>query len=319
MSGLDSLPHEQQIQEILQAIERLKRQNQGAPIIQAEIAKLEQRLEHLKEVAYGSLTPWERVQISRHLQRPHALDYIENISSDFKELHGDRAFTDDRALIGGLATIDSMRCVIIGQEKGHDTPSRVEHNFGMMHPEGYRKALRLMEMAEKFSLPVISLIDTPGAYPGLEAEQRGQGRAIAFNLREMSQLKTAVIVVIVGEGNSGGALGIGVGDVVGMLEHACYSVITPEGCASILWKDSTKKSEAAKALKLNAEDLLKQGVIDHIIQEPLGGAHRNPQIVYTNVKEYILSQWQILKNIAPNVLVQQRYQKFRKMGAFALS
>lgn len=312
---METLPHEKQIQEILQAIERLKRQNEDSPVFHAEIAKLEKKLEQLKEVVYKSLTPWDRVQICRNPKRPHTLDYIQNICDNFQELCGDRTFSDDRSIIGGFATIGNMRCVIIGQEKGHDTASRVAHNFGMPQPEGYRKALRLMEMAAKFHLPVVTLIDTPGASPCLEAEERGQGRAIAYNLLQMARLETPIIVVVIGEGCSGGAIGIAVGDVIAMLEHSYYSVISPEGCASILWKDSTKKSDAAKALKLNAEDLLKHGIIDHILPEPLGGAHRDPQIVYTNVKEYILNQWNQLKDIPARALTQQRYNKFRNMGA----
>lgn len=316
---METLDHEKQIQEILQAIERLKRQNEDSPIFHAEIAKLENKLEQLKEIVYSTLTPSERVQICRNPKRPHSIDYIQNICEDFQELAGDRTFSDDRAIIGGLATIGGMRCVIVGQEKGHDTASRVAHNFGMPHPEGYRKALRLMELAAKFQLPFVSLIDTPGAYPGLEAEERGQGRAIAVNLMRMASLETPIFIVIIGEGCSGGALGIGVGDVVAMLEHSYYSVISPEGCASILWKDSSRKNDAAKALKLNAEDLLKQGIIDHIIPEPLGGAHRDPQIVYTNVKEYLLTQWQVTKDIPLQNLLEKRYQKFRKMGAHTIA
>lgn len=312
---MDSLSNEQQIHDILQAIERLKRQESDSALLHAEIAKLEQRLEQLKESVYKKMTPWERVQICRHPERPHTTDYIEHICDHFQELSGDRAYRDDKAIIGGFATIGTTRCVVIGQEKGHDTASRVAHNFGMLHPEGYRKALRLMHLAAKFQLPLVSLIDTPGAYPALEAEERGQGRAIALNIMEMARLETPVVVLIIGEGCSGGALGMGIGDVVGMLEHSYYSVISPEGCASILWKESAKKDVAAKALKLNAEDLLKQGIIDHIIPEPIGGAHKDPQIVYTNVKDYIVSQVNILKNIAPQALVQQRYNKFRKIGA----
>lgn len=312
---MDSLANEQQIHDILQAIERLKRQESDSTVLHAEIAKLEQRLEQLKELAYKKMSPWERVQICRHPNRPHTTDYIEHICDHFQELSGDRTYRDDKAIIGGLATIGNTRCVIIGQEKGHDTASRVEHNFGMLHPEGYRKALRLMHMAEKFQLPLVSLIDTPGAYPALEAEERGQGRAIALNIMEMARLETPIVVVVIGEGCSGGALGIGVGDVVGMLEHSYYSVISPEGCASILWKESSKKDEAAKALKLNAEDLLKQGIIDHIIVEPIGGAHKNPQIVYTSVKNYIISQIETLKEQSSQALVRNRYEKFRKIGA----
>ncbi len=285
----------------------------------SEIRRLEQKLEKLKQKVYSELTSWQRLQICRHSARPHTLDYIKNICEQFVELHGDRNYGDDHAIVGGLAVINGIKFVVIGQEKGHDTESRVHHNFGMPNPEGYRKALRLMKLAEKFQLPVLSLIDTPGAYPGLEAEERGQGWAIAYNLKEMATLATPIIILIIGEGCSGGALGIGIGDVIGMLEHAYYSVISPEGCASILWKDSSKNMEAAATLKLNAENLLEDEIIDQIIPEPLGGAHHNPQVVYNNVKRFILEQWNILKLIPPQVLLENRYYKFRKMGRFHTS
>jgi acetyl-CoA carboxylase carboxyl transferase subunit alpha len=312
---LDALTHEKQIQEILQALESMQRQSRDTSSLQIEISKLEQRLEQLREVAYSRLSPWERVQISRHPQRPHTVDYIENICEHFRELCGDRTYRDDRAVIGGLATIGDVRCVIIGQEKGNDTTSRVTHNFGMPHPEGYRKALRLMQLAAKFSLPVVSLIDTPGAYPGLEAEERGQGRAIALNLLEMARLTTPIIVVIIGEASSGGALGMAAGDVVGMLEHSYYTVISPEGCASILWKDAVKKDQAAGALKLNAENLLEYGIIDHVIKEPVGGAHRDPVATYAAVKKFIVEQCLCRQNQPTDLLLQQRYLKYRRMGA----
>ena len=225
-----------------------------------------------------------------------------------------RAFGDDHSIIGGLAKIGEMRCVLIGQEKGNDTESRIYRNFGMLNPEGFRKAMRLMKLAEKFHLPVVSLIDTPGANPRLEAEERGQGWAIAHNLREMSRLQTPIIIVIIGEGCSGGALGMGVGDVVGMLEHSYYSVISPEGCASILWKEPGKNIDAATALKLNAEDMLGMNIVDVIIKEPLGGAHQDPQAACQSVKDFILEQWQMLKKIRYEVLLEQRYLKFRKIG-----
>jgi acetyl-CoA carboxylase carboxyl transferase subunit alpha len=311
---VEILPHEKQIHEYIKTIEHLKKQSKGNALFDQEIRKLEQKLVKLKEKVYGELTPWQRVAICRHPSRPHAIDYIKNLCSSFHELAGDRTFGEDNALIGGLAQIGDMRCVIIGQEKGYDTQSRVHHNFGMVNPEGYRKALRLMRLAEKFELPLISLIDTPGAFPGLEAEERGQGWAIANNLREMSMIKTPIIVVIIGEGCSGGALGIAIGDIVAMLEHAYYSVISPEGCAAILWKDSTKNEEAAAALKLNAEDLLSLQAIDAIIKEPLGGAHQQPQVAFGNVKQFVLEQWETLKRIPLDLLVEQRYLKFRKIG-----
>jgi len=313
---LDILPHEKQIHEYIKTIEHLKKQNQGNPLFNNEIAKLENKLEKLKEKVYSELTPWQRIAISRHPARPHTIDYISNICSSFHELCGDRLYSDDQAIIGGLAKIGSMKCVLIGQEKGNDTESRLKRNFGMLNPDGFRKALRLMRLAEKFRLPVVSLLDTPGANPRLEAEERGQAWAIAENLRAMARLKTPIIVVLIGEGCSGGALGTGLGDVVGMLEHAYYSVISPEGCASILWKDAGKNIEAASALKLNAENMLEMEIVDAIIDEPLGGAHQNPPIVYENVRRFILEQWEMLKRIPSEILLEQRYLKFRKIGRF---
>lgn len=313
---LDILPHEKQIQEYIKTIEHLKKQSQDSPIFKAEIRKLEQKLEKLKQQVYSELTPWQRVLICRHPARPHAIDFFKSMCENFVELAGDRYFKDDHAIVGGLATIEGVKCVVIGQEKGHDTESRVHRNFGMLNPEGFRKALRLMKLAEKFHLPLISLLDTPGAYPGLEAEERGQGWAIAHNLREMARIKTPIIVVVIGEGCSGGALGMGVGDVIGMLEHAYYSVISPEGCASILWKDPSKNVEAASSLKLNAEHLLELKIIDAIIEEPLGGAHHHPQQTYQNVKQFVVDQWNILRRIPLPLLVEQRYLKFRQMGQY---
>lgn len=315
---MDILPHEKQIYEYIKTIEHLKRQNQDNPLFSNEIKKLEQKLGDLKERVYSELTPWQRVMICRHPARPHTIDFIKNICQNFQELGGDRTFGDDQAIVGGLATIGSMKCVVIGQEKGHDTESRVHRNFGMLNPEGFRKALRLMKLAEKFQLPIVSFLDTPGAFPGLGAEERGQGWVIANNLREMSRLKTPIIVVVIGEGCSGGALGMGIGDVVSMLEHAYYSVISPEGCASILWKDAGRNIDAAGALKLNAEDLLRLEVIDAIINEPLGGAHHDPQQTYNHVKRFILEQWEMLRNIPEEVLLEQRYLKFRKIGRFEI-
>ncbi|MBA3602676.1 MAG: acetyl-CoA carboxylase carboxyltransferase subunit alpha [Parachlamydiaceae bacterium] len=313
----DLLPHEKQISEYVKTIEHLKKQNQGNPLFNSEIRKFEQKLETLKEEIYAKLTPWQRIQICRHPRRPHTIDYFKGCCDSFHELCGDRTFGNDPAIIGGIAVIAGMKCVVIGQEKGNDTESRVKHNFGMLHPEGFRKALRLMQLAEKFNLPIVSLLDTPGAYPGLEAEERGQGRAIALNILEMSRISTPIIVIVIGEGCSGGALGMGVGDVVAMLEHAYYTVISPEGCASIVWKDSTKSVEAASALKLNSENLLQLHVIDSVIQEPPGGAHQNPQQMCNSVKNYILEQWQILKVIPKETLLEQRYLKFRRMGVYS--
>lgn len=316
---METLPHEKQIQEYIKTIEHLKKQNQDNPLFHTEIRKLEQKLEKLKEKIYSELTPWQRVMICRHSSRPHTIDYLANLCSSFHELAGDRTYRDDPSIIGGFGVINGIKCVIIGQEKGNDTESRIHRNFGMVNPEGFRKALRLMLLAEKFGLPIISLVDTSGAYPGLEAEERGQGWAIANNLREMARIATPIIVVIIGEGCSGGALGIAVGDVVAMLEHSYYSVISPEGCAAILWKDTSKNSDAAAALKLNSEDLLNLQIIDAIIKEPLGGAHHQPQVAYNNVKQFIVEQAEILKRIPKEILLEQRYLKFRKMGQYIQS
>jgi acetyl-CoA carboxylase carboxyl transferase subunit alpha len=252
---------------------------------------MEKKLEILKRKVYSELKPSERVAICRHPQRPHTLDYIENLAEEFVELFGDRTFQDDHAIITGLAKIDGQKFVVIGQEKGKDTESRIYRNFGMPHPEGYRKALRCMHLAAKFHLPVVTFLDTPGAYPGLTAEERGQGWAIAKNLWEMARLPTPIIVVY-------------------------YSVISPEGCASILWKDSSKSGAAASALKMHVEDLLELGIVDQRIAEPLGGAHLDHQTAYTNVKRFIQEQWNALKTIPLNLLLENRYQKFRKMGKF---
>lgn len=311
---MDILPHEKQIQEYTKTIEHLKKQSQNTTLFDQEIKKLESKLEKLKQEVYSELTPWDRVQICRHPARPHTEEYIKNIVENFQELSGDRLFGDDHSIIGGLGEIGGMKCMIVGQEKGHDTESRVYRNFGSTNPEGFRKALRLMKLADKFNLPIVSLLDTAGANPILEAEERGQGWAIAMNLREMPRLKVPIMILVIGEGCSGGALGIGVGDVVGMLEHAYYSVISPEGCASILYKDASKKKESAAALKLTSEDLLKLGVVDAIINEPLGGAHHDPSVVYKNVKKFLLDEWQVLKNIPKETLIEQRYHKFRRMG-----
>lgn len=311
------LPHEKQIVEVEQTIQKLKEQNANNPLFsQNELKTLETKLQLLKTQIYSQLKPWERVSICRHPARPHAIDYIQNISDEFVEIFGDRTFQDDHAIIAALSVIDGEKFIVIGQEKGKDTESRIYRNFGMPHPEGYRKAMRCMELAAKFNLPVITLLDTPGAYPGLTAEERGQGWAIAHNLWAMAQLKTPIIVLLIGEGCSGGALGIGVGDCIGMMEHSYYSVISPEGCASILWKDPSKNSDAASALKMHVEDLLKLGVVDRMIKEPLGGAHLNPQEAYLAVKSFIKEQWNLLKSVPIDTLLENRYQKFRKMGKF---
>ncbi len=312
------LEHEKPILEYLKTIDQVKEQNKKNILwTDAELHKLEASFEELKKKVYGALTPWQRVAICRHPSRPHSIDYIRNLCDEFEEIYGDRVFRDDPAVITGFGKIGGEKFVIIAQEKGYDTKSRIERNFGMPHPEGYRKALRAMELAAKFQIPVISFLDTPGAYPGLTAEERGQGWAIAKNLMEMARIATPIIVVLIGEGCSGGALGMGIGDVIGMLEHAYYSVISPEGCASILWKDPSKNAVAAETLKMQSEHLLENEIIDVIIKEPLGGAHHNPSVAYVDVKEFILQQWNILKSLPVDVLLERRYQKFRKMGKVA--
>lgn len=268
------------------------------------------------EELYKSLTPWQTVQVARHEDRPQIGDYIENTFSEFVELHGDRCFGDDRAITGGLAKLGNHRVMLIGHRKGRTVERNIECNFGMGSPEGYRKALRLMKLAEKWHLPVICLVDTPGAYPGMEAEARGQAEAIARNLTEMAVLETPIIVVVTGEGGSGGALGIGVGDVNLMLSYSVYSVISPEGCASILWRDGEKSPEAAEALKLTANSLLELGVIDGIIPEPAGGAHRNRETVMASVKAELIDQLQRLKKISPKRVVKRRMDKYAKIGKF---
>ena len=310
------LAHEKPILEAQKTLQHLKEQ-QHSLIGPDEVLRMEERLEKLKQQVYAKLSPWDRISICRHSQRPHALDYIQNLAEEVEELSGDRTFKNDRSIIAVLAKVGGQRCMIIGQEKGKDTESRIERNFGMPHPEGYRKALRCMKLAEKFHLPVICLLDTPGAYPGLAAEERGQGWAIAKNLFEMARLKTPVIILVIGEGTSGGALGIGVGDVVAVLEHAYYSVISPEGCASILWKDASKNELAASTLKMHAEELLKLGVIDEMIPEPPGGAHTDPDAMYRRVKEFLLGQIARLTEIPSELLIENRYRKFRQMGKYA--
>ena len=314
------LDHEKQIRDYERTIAQLKDQNKVNGIwTDEEIVKLEKKLEKVKDQVYSQLTPWERVMICRHAQRPRSVDYIKNICANFTEIFGDRLFRDDHSIVTGLAVIGEKKFVVIAQEKGCDTDSRLFRNFGMPHPEGYRKALRAMKLAEKFHLPVLSFLDTPGAYPGLTAEERGQGAAIATNLFEMARLSTPVVIVLIGEGCSGGALGMGVGDVVGMLEHAYYSVISPEGCASILWRDAAKNETAAEALRMHAEDLLEFGVIDKIIEEPRGGAHHDPKIVYENVQKFVLKEQERLSKIPVDELLENRYQKFRKLGAVSVS
>ena len=285
--------------------------------LSGEIKRLEDRLKKVKEEVFRNLTPWQRVQIARHPKRLYTMDYIDLLTTDFVELHGDRLYGDDKALIAGLAKIDEKKMAIIGHQKGKDTKENLLRNFGSAHPEGYRKAMRVMEIAEKFSLPVIVFIDTPGAYPGVGAEERGQAEAIATNLFKMCMLKTPIIVFIIGEGGSGGALGIGIGDRIYVLEYAYYSVISPEGCAAILWKERSKAPQAAKALKLTGEDLCRLGVVDDVIKEPLGGAHRDPQEMAQNIKNVIKKDLEALKNPDKDKLIRKRYDKIRKIGVFS--
>lgn len=278
------------------------------------ISELEKKISKLKKDTFNNLTRWQRVQLSRHPDRPYTLDYIYNMTDDFVELHGDRSVKDDKAMVGGFATIDGVSAMIIGQQKGRNTKQRQERNFGMANPEGYRKALRLMKLAEKFNKPIITLIDTPGAYPGLEAEERGQGEAIARNLKEMFMLKVPVICIVIGEGASGGALGIAIGDRVLMLENTWYSVISPESCSSILWRSWDFKEQAAEALKLTAKDMTELKLVDGIIKEPIGGAHADPKWMTAELKRVILDDLTKLNKLSAEDRIQQRIDKFSSMG-----
>ncbi len=314
MNGLD---FEKPILELEKKIEELKSFTSREDIdLSGEIKKLEERLKKVKQEVFKNLTPWQRVQIARHPKRLYTLDYIDLIMTDFMELHGDRLYGDDKAIVCGLAKVDGKKIAVIGHQKGKDTKENLMRNFGSAHPEGYRKSMRIMEMAEKFNLPIVIFIDTPGAYPGIGAEERGQAEAIAKNMFKMCELKTPVIIFIIGEGGSGGALGIGVGDRIYVLEYAYYSVISPEGCAAILWKERSKAPEAAKTLKLTGKDLLELGIVDGVIKEPLGGAHRDPQEMAANIKAAIRKDLDILRAIDKNKLIKQRYDKFRKIGVF---
>ena len=284
--------------------------------LSGEIASLQKKLEKLRGDVYSKLTRWQKVQIARHPLRPYAMDYIRLLSEGFLELHGDRGFGDDKAMVGGFARIAGKSLMIIGQQKGRDTKEKLIHNFGMMHPEGYRKALRLFYMAQKFKTPILILIDTPGAYPGIEAEERGQAEAIARNIREMAILEVPIVVVIIGEGASGGALGIGLGDRLLMLEYAWYSVISPEGCAAILWRDAAKAPDAAEALKVTSQDVLELGIIDQIIPEPSGGAHNDPEKTAESMKIEIMKSFNELEKLNTEQLIEQRIRKYRVMGVY---
>ncbi len=309
------LDFEKPIVELEQKIEEMRKYSESLDIA-SEIRTLEEKVLQLRESVYTGLTRWQKVQLARHPDRPYTLDYISMITTDFIELHGDRNFRDDKAIVGGFAKLGDEPVMIIGHQKGRDTKSNLYRNFGMPNPEGYRKALRLMKLAAKFKRPVITMLDTPGAFPGLEAEERGQAEAIARNLFEMSRLHTPMIVVIIGEGASGGALGIGIGDRVLMMENTWYSVISPESCSSILWRSWEFKEQAAEALKLTAPDLLAQGIIDRIVPEPLGGAHRNPQQAADTLKSVLTEELKKLKKIKIDKLVERRVEKFGEMGEY---
>jgi acetyl-CoA carboxylase carboxyl transferase subunit alpha len=311
----DELEFEKPILELETRIAEL-RASENEAATRDEATKLEDRLRRLRQRVYSNLSAWQRAQIARHPKRPHALDLYKLLLDDFVELHGDRVFGDDLAIVGGLAVFEGEPVVVLGHQKGRDTRENIARNFGMPHPEGYRKALRLMQLADKFSKPIITFIDTPGAYPGLGAEERGQAEAIARNLREMAALRTPVIAVVTGEGGSGGALAIGVANRVLMLEHAIYSVISPEGCAAILWGDGAKAPEAAQLMRITAPDLQKAGVIDAVIPEPIGGAHRSWEDAAANLRTALREHLGQLRPLSGDALVQDRYEKFRRIGVF---
>lgn len=311
------LEFEKPLRELAKQLDGLRQQSLESNLdLGKEIVAIEKKIEKTRKEIYTQLTPWQRVQIARHLKRPYALDYVDLICEDFQELHGDRQFRDDRALIGGTAFFGGQAVMIIAQQKGRDTKEKIARNFGMPQPEGYRKALRLMKMAEKFGLPVISFIDTPGAYPGIDSEERHVSEAIAVNLREMAMLKVPTVAVVVGEGGSGGALGIGVTDRVVIFENSYYSVISPEGCAAILWKDGAAAPQAAEALKLNAATLAKLGVVDEVIPEPMGGAHYEPETAAKALETSLKNHLREIKKLSPTKLLDTRYERYRKLGVY---
>src|SRR5256884_2941589 len=310
-----ALAFEQPLLDIESRIAALQAEDNGSKA-REEIAKLEERLARLRQRTYASLTAWQRTQLARHPKRPHTRDFIKLLFDDFIELHGDRLFGDDAAVVGGLARFEEQGVVVIGHQKGRDTREKIARNFGMPHPEGYRKALRLMHLAQKFAKPVVTFIDTPGAYPGLGAEERGQAEAIARNLREMAALRTPILSIVTGEGGSGGALAIGMGNRVLMLEYAIYSVISPEGCAAILWGDAAKAPEAAESMRITAPDLLRLGVIDAIVPEPIGGAHRHWDPGAASLRAALRDHLADLTPKPADTLVAERYEKFRRLGAF---
>jgi len=308
------LDFEQPIYTCLEKIEELKKIIPEPENLHEEIAILEKQSKKETEQIYSSLSPWQKVLVARHPNRPHTIDYLANVFDGFEEIHGDRLSDDDRAIIGGFAFLNNYPVVVIGHEKGRETEDRVARNFGMPHPSGFRKANRLMKLAEKFSLPVITLIDTPGAYPGVKAEYSGQHEAIAKSLEVMSDLKTPIVNLVIGEGGSGGGFGIGLADTIGMLEYSIYSVASPEACASILWRTAENAEQAADALKLDADNLVKLNIIDSIVKEPMGGAHRNHEETYANVKEYFLSELNELSKYSIEDLTAKRYNKFIEIG-----
>lgn len=315
---IQPLEFEKPIVELSEKLAELKKHSKANDLnLDSEVCKMEEKIATMKRDIYSNLTAWERVQIARHIARPYTLDYFQLAFSGFIELHGDRLFSDDAAMPAGFAMLGSQRCAVIGHQKGRDTKENLKRNFGSAHPEGYRKAMRVMRLAEKFELPVIALIDTPGAFPGIGAEERHISEAIAVNMREMMILKTPIISVVIGEGGSGGALGIGVADRVLMLENAYYSVISPEGCAAILWKHRKHAPEAADALKLTAHDLLELGLIDGIIPEPLGGGHQDPGAMVESLRSFISRHLEEIVKIPRDELLRQRYEKFRNIGEFA--
>lgn len=319
------LEFEKPTEELELKIEELKRLSDRKDMdITSAVKKLEKKAKELRTEIFSNLSPWQKTLLARHPERPYALDYINLLAEDFMELHGDRRFSDDPAIVGGFAKINGMAAMLIGHQKGRGTKERIYRNFGQPQPEGYRKALRLMKLAERFKKPIITFIDTPGAYPGIGAEERGQSEAIATNLLEMSRIKTPIISIIIGEGGSGGALALGVADRIYMLEHSIFSVISPEGCAAILWKkngevNSDEFARAAEALRLTAQDLLAFKVIDDVIPEPLGGAHRDPEAVAKKILEIILKSIEELSNKTPGKLIEERYKRLRKIGSFGIS
>jgi acetyl-CoA carboxylase carboxyl transferase subunit alpha len=316
MTKLTPLPFEKPIIALETQLEQLEQQANPSPQLLDEVRQMRLAVQRLTREVYENLNPWETVSVARHPNRPQAMDYIELIFDEFVELHGDRAYGDDRAILTGFAKLDDQKVMFVGQHKGRNLDERIAHNYGMAHPEGYRKALSKMEMAAKYQLPIICFIDTAGAFPGIGAEERGQAYQIAYNLREMSRIGTPIVCVVIGEGGSGGALGIGIGDHVAVLQHAYYSVISPEGCAGILWKHPKFADKAADALRFTAKDLLKFGVIDEVIPEPLGGAHRDHRRMAITLKASLMQAFKQLRPLSTEALLDRRYEKFRRIGVF---